>query len=73
MTGRHRQGAQARQRDDWDFDAYVWLANRLPRVKRRTGDKVSWAALQAQFGADMKDHKKFRCDYLKAFRQALAV
>ena len=55
------------------LDAYVWLANRLPRVKRRTGDKVSWAALQAQFGADMKDPKKFRRDYLKAFRQALAV
>ena len=49
------------------LDAYVWLANRLPRVKRRTGDKVSWAALQAQFGADMKDHKKFRRDYLKAW------
>ncbi len=55
------------------LDTYVWLANRLPRVKRRTGDKVSWAALQAQFGADMTDHKKFRRDYLKAFRQALAV
>ncbi len=55
------------------LDTYVWLANRLPRVKRRTGDKVSWAALQAQFGADMKDPKKFRRDYLKAFRQALAV
>ena len=55
------------------LDTYVWLANRLPRVKRRTGDKVSWAALQAQFGTDMKDPKKFRRDYLKAFRQALAV
>ncbi len=52
---------------------YVWLANRLPWVRRRTGDKVSWAALQAQFGADMKDPKKFRRDDLKAFRQALAV
>ncbi len=51
----------------------MWLANRLPRVKHRNGDKVSWAALQAQFGADMKDPKKFRRDYLKAMRQALAV
>ncbi len=34
---------------------------------------LSWAALQAQFGADMKDPKKFRRDDLKAFRQALAV
>ena len=51
----------------------MWLANRLRWVRRRTGDKVSWAALQAQFGADMKDPKKFRRDYLKAFRLALAV
>ena len=36
------------------LDAYVWLANRLPRVKRRNGDKVSWAALQGQFGADLE-------------------
>ncbi len=34
---------------------------------------IAAAALQAQFGADMKDHKKFRRDYLKAFRQGLAV
>ncbi len=38
-----------------------------------TTARVSWAALQAQFGTDMKDTKKFRRDYLKAFRQALAV
>ena len=55
------------------MDTYVWLANRLPRVKGRAGDRVSWAALQAQFGADMKDPKKFRRDYLKAMRQALDV
>ena len=55
------------------LDTYMWLANRLHRVKRRNGDKVSWAALQGQFGADMKDPKKFRRDYLKAMRQALAV
>jgi len=55
------------------LDAYVWLANRLPRVKGKNGDRVSWAALQAQFGGVMKDPKKFRRDYLKAFRQALVV
>jgi len=55
------------------LDSYVWLANRLPRVKRAKGDRVSWAALQGQFGADMKDSKKFRRDYMKAMRQAIAV
>ncbi len=29
------------------------------------------AALQAQFGADMKDHKKFRRDYLKPSRPSI--
>jgi len=55
------------------LDAYIWLANRLPRVKRSTGDRVSWAALQGQFGGDMRDPKKFRRDFLKAMRQAVAV
>ncbi len=36
-----------------------------------TTARVSWAALQAQFGADMKDHKKFRHDYLKPSRPSI--
>ncbi len=38
-----------------------------------TTARVSWAALQARFCADMRDPKKFRRDYLKALRQALDV
>jgi len=55
------------------LDAYVWLANRLPRVRRRDGDKVSWAALQGQFGADQRDRKTFRRNFLTALRQAASV
>jgi len=54
------------------LDCYTWLAHRLPRVKGK-GARVSWAALQAQFGPDQKDAKTFRRDFLKAMRQALAV
>jgi len=55
------------------LDAYAWLCNRLPRVKEKNGVKVSWAALQGQFGADIGDHKKFRRLFKNALRQASAV
>jgi len=51
----------------------VWLANRLPRVKGAKGDRISWAALKGQFGADLKDPRQFKRDYMKAMRQAIAV
>lgn len=55
------------------LDVYTWLAHRLPRVKQRNGAKVSWAALHAQFGADVKDNKTFRRQFKVALRKAVAV
>jgi len=55
------------------LDTYVWLANRLPRVKAANGDRVSWAALQGQFGADHKDAKGWRRLFKQALRQAVTV
>ena len=64
---------QALQHSARALDVYTWLAHRLPRVKGRNGDRVSWGALQAQFGPDMGDAKKFRRDLLTAIRQVLAA
>ena len=55
------------------LDAYVWLAHRLPRVRSRRGDRVSWAALHGQFGGEMADQKMFRREFNKALLQARGV
>lgn len=55
------------------LDAYTWMAHRLPRVRNHAGERVSWAALHSQFGADMADPKKFKRDFLQAMAQAVAM
>jgi len=55
------------------LDIYCWLTHRLPRVRGRGGDRVSWTALQGQFGPDMGDAKKFRRDFGAAMRQVLVA
>lgn len=55
------------------LDIYTWLAHRLPRVRGRNGDRVSWLALQSQFGPDQHDTRKFRHDLLRALRQVLVA
>lgn len=55
------------------LDAYTWLAHRLPRVRSKTGDFVSWPALHAQFGPDLASLDNFRRHMLKALKQALHV
>jgi hypothetical protein len=55
------------------LDIYTWLVHRLPRVKQQGGAKVSWAALHAQFGPDVKDYKTFRRGFKAALLQAQAV
>jgi hypothetical protein len=55
------------------LDTYTWLAHRLPRVKKKNGDRVSWQALQGQFGPDIHDLKNFKRDMVQALKLALAV
>lgn len=55
------------------LDIYTWLVHRLPRVKGRNGDRVSWASLQLQFGTDDQDRKTFKRQFREAMRQATAV
>ena len=55
------------------LDIYAWLSYRLPRVRRRTGDPVSWGALEGQFGGAIASHRKFRQSFRQALRLVLAI
>jgi hypothetical protein len=67
------RGLRALQHSARALDVYTWLTARLPRVKRRGGDFVSWRALQTQFGPDIADHRNFLRHMKIALRQALSV
>ena len=51
---------KALQNNSRALDTYVWLANRLPRVKGKKGDFISWQSLQHQFGGNLKELNNFR-------------
>ncbi len=50
------------------LDTYTWLAHRLPRVRKKQGDKVSWYALKTQFGSNISQLKDFRKTMLKTLK-----
>lgn len=54
------------------LDIYTWLAHRLWRV-RKGGSRISWAALQAQFGTEYRDRKPFKLQFRKRLREVLAA
>jgi len=54
------------------LDVYAWLAHRLHRVRAPTGDRVSWLALQAQFG-EYRSVKDFRREAMEALAAVQAV
>ncbi|SDB75073.1 RepA protein, partial [Belnapia rosea] len=54
------------------LDVYAWLAHRLHRVRAPTGDRVSWLALQAQFG-EYRNVKDFRREAIEALAAVQAV
>lgn len=54
------------------LDLYTWLAHRLYRV-RRGGSRISWAALQEQFGSEYADRKDFKREMRRRLRDVLAV
>jgi hypothetical protein len=41
------------------LDIYTWLSHRLHRVRRLSGERVSWSALKQQFGQEYADPKNF--------------
>lgn len=54
------------------LDVYAWLAHRLHRVQSPSGERVSWLALQAQFG-EYRNVKDFRREALEALKAVQAV
>lgn len=64
---------QALQHSARGLDVYSWLAHRLPRVKKSRGDRVSWQALQGQFGDPEADLNTFKKKFIVAMRQVLTV
>jgi hypothetical protein len=55
------------------LDVYTWLAHRLCRVKRREGDRITWAALRDQFGREIADAKKFNQMMREALKRVQLV
>lgn len=54
------------------LDLYTWLAHRLCRT-RRGGTRISWAALQEQFGGEYGDRKDFKREFRRRLRDVLGV
>lgn len=55
----------------FELDLYSWLTYRFYSLSRRT--VVPWEALQAQFGSEEKNERKFRWQLRKALRSVLTV
>ena len=55
----------------FELDLYCWLTHRFYRLSKRT--VVPWEALQAQFGSEDKNERKFRWQLRKALRSVLTV
>ena len=55
------------------LDVYTWLAHRLLRVKRVTGERVTWKNLRDQFGQEYADPKNFKRKMVATLRSVLAV
>lgn len=55
------------------LDTYAWLAQRLHRVERAGGVKLSWRNLAEQFGDEYGDRRNFKRKFRLALRLALAV
>lgn len=66
------RAVRALQHSARGLDIYTWLAHRLPRV-RGVNTRVSWGALQGQFGPDIANPDNFRRKMLATLRQVLAV
>lgn len=55
------------------LDVYTWAAYRLHQVKAVGGERISWAALEAQFGGEYASRRDFKREFVKRLREVLAV
>ena len=55
------------------LDVYTWLAHRLHRVQRLSGERVAWKNLREQFGQEYADPKNFKRKMLSTLMAVRAV
>lgn len=55
------------------LDAYAWLAQRLCRVRKAEGVKLSWKNLREQFGQEYASTKDFKKEFRSALSKVLTV
>ena len=55
------------------LDVYTWLAHRLHRVQRVSGERISWKNLREQFGQEYADPKNFKRKMLSTLMAVRAV
>jgi hypothetical protein len=64
---------RALQQSAMALDVYGWLAHRLCRIRDYQPHKISWFALQRQFGPDYADEYKFRHNFKDTLAEVKAV
>jgi hypothetical protein len=63
------EAISALQNSPMALDIYSWLAFRLWRIRKSPMNPLPWSALQAQFGPNYAEPRKFRRD----FKEKLAL
>ena len=63
----------ALQKSSLALDIYTWLAHRLHRIDRISGERVSWSVLQRQFGQEFACPKNFRRKVIESLGAVRAV
>lgn len=55
------------------LDTYTWLAHRLFRIDKPSGQIIHWKSLREQFGQEYKSDRDFKREFLTAVKKAMAV
>lgn len=63
----------ALQKSALQLDVYCWLAQRLCRIRKPSGVKVSWRNMRDQFGQEYRTPKDFKREMKAALGKVLAV
>ncbi len=55
------------------LDTYTWLAHRLWRINKPSGQIIHWKSLRDQFGQEYRSDKDFKREFLGAVKKAMGV
>jgi hypothetical protein len=67
----NRNALKALPRSPMAIDIFVWLSYRMSYLHTKT--TISWPMLQAQFGAEYKETRDFKANFLKRLKEVLAI